>query len=65
VSKSSDRQLFDLYERLDRLEEMLEDMDELGVSSRDQIEQMVIALDQQIEELESAVAGDSDDRVIA
>jgi hypothetical protein len=46
---------------LDRLEEMLEDMDELGVSSRDQIEQMVIALDQQIEELESAVAGDSDD----
>jgi hypothetical protein len=46
---------------LDRLEEMLEDMDELGVSTRDQIEQMVIALDQQIEELESAVAGDSDD----
>jgi hypothetical protein len=40
---------------------MLEDMDELGVSSRDQIEQMIIALDQQIEELESAVAGDSDD----
>jgi hypothetical protein len=61
VSKSSDKQLFDLYERLDRLEEMLEDMDELGVSTRDQIEQMVIALDQQIEELESAVAGDSDD----
>jgi RecA/RadA recombinase len=61
VSKSSDRQLFDLYERLDRLEEMLEDMDELGVSTRDQIEQVVIALDQQIEELESAVAGDSDD----
>jgi hypothetical protein len=61
VSKSSDRQLFDLYERLDRLEEMLEDMDELGVSTRDQIEQMVIALDQQIEELESAGAGDSTD----
>jgi hypothetical protein len=61
VSKSggTQKQLFDLYERLDRLEEMLEDMDEIGVSTRDQVEQMIIALDQQIEELESAVAGDS------
>jgi hypothetical protein len=61
VSKSGGKQLFDLYERMDRLEEMLEDMDELGVASRDEIEQMIITLDQQIEELESSGDGDSGD----
>ena len=61
MSKSGGKQLFDLYERMDRLEELLEDMDELGVSSRDEIEQMIIALDQQIEELESSGDGDSAD----
>jgi hypothetical protein len=61
VSKSGGKQLFDLYERMDRLEELLEDMDELGVASRDEIEQMIITLDQQIEELESSGDGDSGD----
>jgi len=53
VSKSGSKQLFDLYERMDRLEELIEDMEELGISTREEAEQMIVALDGQIEELES------------
>jgi len=59
VSKSGSKQLFDLYERMDRLEELIEDMEELGISTREEAEQMIVALDGQIEELEShADSGD-------
>ena len=51
------QRLFELYSRLDRLEELIEDMDELGVTSRDEAEQMTIALDAEIEELEATVEG--------
>jgi DNA phosphorothioation-dependent restriction protein DptG len=53
VSKSGSKQLFDLYERMDRLEELIEDMEELGISTREEAEQMIVELDGQIEELES------------
>ena len=53
MSKSGSKQLFDLYERMDRLEELIEDMEELGISTRDEAEQMIVELDGQIEELES------------
>ena len=59
MSKSGSKQLFDLYERMDRLEELIEDMEELGISTREEAEQMIVALDGQIEELEShADSGD-------
>ena len=38
---------------MDRLEELIEDMEELGISTREEAEQMIVALDGQIEELES------------
>ena len=61
MSKSGgNKQLFDLYERMDRIEELLEDMDELGIASREAAEQLIIALDRQIEELESSGDGDSE-----
>lgn len=53
MSKPGSKQLFDLYERMDRLEELIEDMEELGISTREEAEQMIVALDGQIEELES------------
>ena len=46
--------LFDLYERMDRLEELIEDMNDLGVTSRADAERLIEELDGQIEELESA-----------
>jgi DNA phosphorothioation-dependent restriction protein DptG len=59
VAKTGSIQLFDLYERMDRLEELIEDMEELGVTTRDEAEQMIIELDGRIEELESrADSGD-------
>ena len=53
MSKPGSKQLFDLYERMDRLEELIEDMEELGISTREEAEQMIVELDGQIEELES------------
>jgi hypothetical protein len=53
VSNSGKQQLFNLYERMDRVEELIEDMDELGITTREEAEQLIIELDSQIEELES------------
>lgn len=53
MSKSGKQRLFDLYERMDRVEELIEDMDELGITTREEAEQLIIELDGQIEELES------------
>ena len=53
MSNVGSKRLFDLYERMDRLEELIEDMEELGISTREEAEQMIIELDGQIEELES------------
>ena len=53
MSNTGSKRLFDLYERMDRLEELIEDMEEFGISTREEAEQMIIELDGQIEELES------------
>ena len=53
MSKPANQKLFDLYERMDRIEELLEDMDELGIASRDDAERLILELDSQIEELEA------------
>ena len=53
MSNTDSKRLFDLYERMDRLEELIEDMEELGISTREEAEQMIVELDGQIEELES------------
>ena len=52
--------LFDLYERMDKLEELIEDMDELGVTSREQAEAMISDLDSQIDEHEAHLDEDDD-----
>ncbi len=53
MSKAGQSSLFDLYEKLDRLEELLEDMEEFGVASREDVERLIAELDEQIEELEA------------
>jgi hypothetical protein len=44
-------QLYALLDELDRLEELIEDMDDLGVSSREDAERRMTDLDAQIEAL--------------
>lgn len=53
MSKPASKQLFDLYERMDRVEELIEDMDELGVTTREEAEALIVELDSQIDELEA------------
>jgi hypothetical protein len=53
VSKPASKQLFDLYERMDRIEELIEDMDEFGITTRDEAEALIVELDSQIDELEA------------
>jgi hypothetical protein len=53
MSQVRNERLFNLYERMDKLEELIEDMDELGVSSREQAEAMISDLDSQIDEQEA------------
>jgi hypothetical protein len=60
VSKSPNKTLFDLYERMDRIEELIEDMDELGIATREQAEALIMDLDSQIDELESHDDGEAD-----
>ncbi len=57
MTQSGKQTLFDLYERLDRIEELIEDMDELNVTSREDAERLIVELDSQIEELEAHSEG--------
>ena len=59
MSKAPKQSLFDLYERMDRIEELIEDMDDLGVNSRDAAEKLIIELDSQIEALEAETEGEA------
>jgi polyhydroxyalkanoate synthesis regulator phasin len=45
--------VFALYERMDRLEELVEDMRELGISTVEEAEKLIQDLDSQIEALET------------
>lgn len=53
--QSQSNELYDHYEELDRLEELLEDMNELGISSIADIEARMLLLNERIDELESEV----------
>lgn len=51
-SANSDRTAYKALDELDRLEELLEEMDELGVSSRSEVEQRIAALEALIPDLD-------------
>lgn len=46
-----DDELFNLLDELDRLEELIEDMDELGVSSRAGAEARIVVLNDLVDQL--------------
>jgi hypothetical protein len=51
---ADDRSATDLYallDELDRLEELIDDMDSLGIRSREEAEQRIAVLDARVEEL--------------
>lgn len=47
----TDRPLLQLLEELDRLEDLLEEMDELGVGSRGDVERRMAELNARVDEL--------------
>jgi hypothetical protein len=51
---ADDRELYALYDELDRLEELLEDMRDLGVASSEDAERRLADLNDRIDERESA-----------
>lgn len=53
--QAKSNELYQHYEELDRLEDLLEDMMELGVSSIEEIEARMLLLNAQIDELESDI----------
>lgn len=53
--QSKSNALYEHYEELDRLEELLEDMNELGVSSIAEIEARMLLLNERIDELEPEI----------
>ncbi|HET9662040.1 MAG TPA: hypothetical protein VFP05_17070 [Thermomicrobiales bacterium] len=53
--QSTSNELYEHYEELDRLEELLEDMNELGVSSLKDIEARMLLLNERIDELEADI----------
>lgn len=53
--QSQSNELYDYYEELDRLEELLEDMNELGVTSLSEIESRMLFLNERIDELETEI----------
>jgi hypothetical protein len=59
ANTNGDSNLYGLYDRLDRLEELLEDMAELGVTSRDDVERMIRELNEQIDSFEGAASDDT------
>jgi hypothetical protein len=52
--KNQDGDLYALYDELDRLEELLEDMTSLGVGSADEAERRIAELNERIDALEGA-----------
>jgi hypothetical protein len=46
-----DDELFNLLDELDRLEELIEDMDELGVNSRAEAEARIVVLNDLVDQL--------------
>lgn len=52
-------ELYRLYDLLDRYEELLEDMEELGVSTAEDAERRIMELNDQIDALETAENGET------
>lgn len=52
-------EIYRLYDLLDRYEELVEDMAELGVSSSDEAERKIVELNERIDVLESAENSDA------
>jgi hypothetical protein len=52
--QSTDPTLYALYDELDRLEELIEDMDSLGVASLEQAERRIAELNERIDAVEGA-----------
>ena len=53
--QAQSNELYEHYEELDRLEELLEDLMELGVSSIEEIEARMLILNERIDQLESEI----------
>lgn len=53
--QTQSNELYDHYEELDRLEELLEDMNELGVTSIEEVEARMLILNERIDALESEI----------
>ena len=53
--QAKSNELYDHYSELDRLEELLEDMQELGVTSIEAVEARMLLLNTRIDELEADV----------
>lgn len=53
--KSKSNELYEHYAELDRLEELLEDLNELGISSIQEIEARMLLLNEQIDALEADI----------
>jgi hypothetical protein len=51
ASSGPDDELFGLLDELDRLEELLEDMDDLGVNSRAEAESRIVVLNDLVDQL--------------
>lgn len=49
-----DRRDYPILDQLDRLEELIEEMDELGVSSRAEIERRIAELEAQLDDVSGA-----------
>jgi hypothetical protein len=49
-----DAELLRLYDQLDRFEELIEDMAELGVNSTEEAERKIIELNERIDAIEDA-----------
>jgi hypothetical protein len=52
--RSADREAYRLLEELDRCEALLEDLDDLGLASRDEIERHMAELHERLDALESS-----------
>ena len=51
---NADAELFALYDQLDRIEELLEDMGDLKIDSRSEAEARLLELNAKIDQIESA-----------
>lgn len=50
-SRQGESELYALIDQLDRLEELLEEMDEFGVTTREEVEQRIAELHAQVDRL--------------